>query len=231
MKKTGIIFDMDGTLWDSAASVAASWTEILQTWPKDPGRRAISKEEISSVMGQTMTAISAKMFPSLDDKGQQELGDACMKYENEYLRKHGGTLYPRLRETLELLSRDYPLYIVSNCQQGYIEAFLEYYKLGNLFVDHLCWGDTGLEKDGTMTKMVDRHHLDQWYYVGDIEADYRSTQKAGGIFIHAGYGFGEVPEAEHRICSLTDLPDLMQKLNCSDATATPGFPLSTTGIP
>lgn len=33
MKKQGIIFDMDGTLWDSAANVAESWNEaIRQGW-------------------------------------------------------------------------------------------------------------------------------------------------------------------------------------------------------
>ncbi|MBQ5485106.1 MAG: HAD family hydrolase [Lachnospiraceae bacterium] len=212
MKKNGIIFDMDGTLWDSAAAVADSWTEILKDWPKDPGRRQITAEEISSVMGQTMTAISAKLFPALDEEGQSALGNACMEYENDYLRKHGGMLYPHLRETLEKLAETYPLYIVSNCQQGYIEAFLEYHKLGDLFLDHLCWGDTGLEKDGTMTMMVQRHDLDRWYYVGDIEADYRSTKKAGGIFIHAGYGFGEVPEAPYRINAIDELPSLMERL-------------------
>jgi phosphoglycolate phosphatase len=212
MTKTGIIFDMDGTLWDSAASVAASWSEILATWPKDPGRRSITAEEISSVMGQTMTAISQKLFPALDSEGQTALADACMDYENTYLREHGGVLYPNLRTTLQELSGHFPLYIVSNCQKGYIEAFLDYYQLHDLFIDHLCWGDTGLEKDGTMTMMAERHQLDSWYYVGDIEADYRSTQKAGGTFIHAAYGFGEVLDAPYRIQALDELPSLMKKI-------------------
>ena len=30
MKVESLIFDMDGTLWDSAANVAASWSEVLE---------------------------------------------------------------------------------------------------------------------------------------------------------------------------------------------------------
>lgn len=30
MKVESLIFDMDGTLWDSAENVARSWTEVLR---------------------------------------------------------------------------------------------------------------------------------------------------------------------------------------------------------
>lgn len=32
MKHKGIIFDMDGTLWDSAENVAASWNLAIRNW-------------------------------------------------------------------------------------------------------------------------------------------------------------------------------------------------------
>ena len=31
----GIIFDVDGTLWDSTESVAAAWNEILDVFSED----------------------------------------------------------------------------------------------------------------------------------------------------------------------------------------------------
>ena len=35
--KRGIIFDMDGTLWDSAENVAKSWNVAIRNSPKKNG--------------------------------------------------------------------------------------------------------------------------------------------------------------------------------------------------
>jgi hypothetical protein len=40
------------------------------------------------------------------------------------LGERGGLLYPGVREGLAQLKEKYPLFIVSNCQSGYIETFI-----------------------------------------------------------------------------------------------------------
>lgn len=122
MKVESLIFDMDGTLWDSAANVAASWTEVLEK-QKDIDR-VVTESDIQSVMGLPMDEIAARLFSEVSPARQMEIMDACGDYENEYLRKHGGRLYDGVAETLEKLSGTHRLFIVSNCQSGYIEAFL-----------------------------------------------------------------------------------------------------------
>lgn len=53
--KQGIIFDMDGTLWDSADGVAKSWTQVIQNeYKKD---MAVTEQDIKRVMGKTMDVI------------------------------------------------------------------------------------------------------------------------------------------------------------------------------
>lgn len=119
--KQGIIFDMDGTLWDSAKGVAKSWSEVVaREYRKD---RVITEKEIQSVMGLTMDKLAASLFPELEEHKRIRLLEICCREENDYLRKHGGILYPKLEATLKKLKELYSLYIVSNCQSGYIEAF------------------------------------------------------------------------------------------------------------
>ena len=208
--RTGVIFDMDGTLWDSSQEVADSWTQVLQRRPETA--RVLTKEEIQAVMGMTMTRIAQTLFSDLPEETQMMLLAECTDYENEDLSLHGARLYPGLKETLLTLSDQYPLFIVSNCQSGYIEAFLSYYRFGTYFRDFLCFGDNGLPKADNIRELARRSDLDVYYYVGDIQGDYDATMKAGGRFIHAAYGFGTINAPVPAIRSLSELPGLLKTL-------------------
>ncbi len=211
-KKTGIIFDMDGTLWDSSANVAAAWTEVLRKNP-NPDLSGVTQADVMHVMGWTMTAIQDYFFPSLPEEERKRLLDACTDYENEYLAVHGGNLYEAVEETFQKLIEDgYPLYIVSNCQSGYIEAFLKFYGFEKYIEDISCFGDTLLPKGQTMRLLADKNKLDDFYYVGDIQGDYDSTMEAGGTFIHAKYGYGTINAEVLEIEAFKDLPKLLESI-------------------
>lgn len=208
--KKGIIFDMDGTLWDSSENVAKSWDMVVQK--EAEGLRRITTEDIQSVMGHTMTEIAQMLFPMLKKKDAENLVDRCGKEENAYLRRHGGELYPRLEETLGILKERYSLSIVSNCQKGYIEAFLDYYQFGSYFEDIECFGNTGMGKAENIKLVVQRNHLDHAVYVGDIQGDCDASKKAGAAFIHAVYGFGSIDGDVARIHCFAELPSVAAKV-------------------
>ena len=115
--KKGIIFDVDGTLWDSATQVAQSWQVAAEKLLNRP--RPITPDMISRNMGKNMKDFGDALFPDLPVEKRVEVMAACMNYENQYLLDHPGTLYPNVREVLSELSKKYELFIVSNCQSGY----------------------------------------------------------------------------------------------------------------
>lgn len=206
--KKGIIFDMDGTLWDSAANVAESWNlAIKQDGSVD---KKLTEQDIQGVMGKTMDVIADILFPELEKEVRMKLLDRCCSMENDYLREHGGVLYPKLEETLSALKEKYPLYIVSNCQSGYIEAFLDHYGFGKYFQDIECYGNNLRQKGDNIRLLADRNGLTEAVYVGDIQGDYDASCHAGVGFIHAAYGFGtiaaDVPEI-HTFEELTETAD------------------------
>lgn len=208
--KKGIIFDMDGTLWDSSKNVARSWDEVISY--ETDNKLCVTVEDIQNVMGHTMTEIAEMLFSDLGKEEANLLMDKCCDYENEYLGRHGGVLYPKVEETLALLSKSYPLYIVSNCQDGYIEAFLKFYDFSRYFVDTECFGRTKKDKGSNIVLLAHRNQLDDAVYVGDIQGDYDSSKKAGVKFVHAAYGFGRIKERVPFIREFAELPQVLSQV-------------------
>ena len=196
-----VIFDMDGTLWDSAANVAASWNEAVSGLSE----RRFTAEDIKGVMGLTMDTIADKFFADATAEDRKKIMERCCVVENDYLRAHGGGIYPDTADTLALLAKDRRLFIVSNCQAGYIEAFLDYYGLWAHITDHICWGDNGLQKSENIRLIVERNDAKNALYVGDTQTDCDSARAAGVKFAHAAYGFGSVSCSDFTLNRLSEL--------------------------
>lgn len=206
--KKGIIFDMDGTLWDSTEIVAKSWTDAVRQCGMSD--KTITSDDMRKVMGLTMDRIAMVLFPEIEGEEQMKLLDYCCEVENEYIIKFGGVLYPELENTWKkLLNMEYKLYIVSNCQSGYIEAFLEHYGFAHYFEDIECFGNNGLKKGDNIRNVVERNNLDEAYYVGDIQGDYDATMEAGIEFIHAAYGFGKINAETKKIGEFKELVEVV----------------------
>lgn len=201
-----IIFDIDGTLWDSTEPVAISWNQALRE--NSSLNLTIDAKILSGLFGKTMTEIGNALFPELSENERIRLLNICLEYENSYLENHPGTLYDHVTETLEKLAARYPLFIVSNCQCGYIELLLNSCGLTPYFKDSLCFGQTHVSKGETIRMLMERNHLTSPVYIGDTQGDADASKAAGIPFIFAEYGFGNVPDAKTRIRSFSDLETL-----------------------
>ena len=196
--KKALIFDIDGTLWDSRRPVAIAWDHIIK---QETGKsQGLNAENVSYLFGKPMDEIAALLFPEKTKDQQMALGRKCFDYETEYLAGDPGTLFPNVRQTLETLAKSYPLYIVSNCQCGYIELFLQGAKLREGTISgYLCYGDTLASKDVTIRRLMAQYGLKDAVYVGDTLGDALACEKAQVPFILAAYGFESKP-IEDRLC-------------------------------
>ena len=205
MKDTLLLFDLDGTLWDSASAVAEAWNEIFQR--EDPSLKPLTVDDIHGVMGMTMKEIGQTLYPDFQSPRRAAVFDECCTYEVEYLYKHCGTLYPDFRSTLEALrAKGYELAVVSNCQLGYIDAFLASSGAAGLFIDYEEWERTGLTKGENIRLVMERNGYKKGIYIGDTKKDREAALQAGIPFIHAAYGFGKVESSDGTIQKLSDLP-------------------------
>ena len=206
-----ILFDLDGTLWDTVKGVVCSWNEVLAAHPE--AHASLTCEDMCSYMGKTTLEIARLMIPGLTDEERMVIMDECAENEHRYLHKnHAFRLFEGIAETLPALARAYPLYIISNCQSGYIELFLELTGFEKYFSGHTCPGDTGMTKGDNIRLILDTHHIDRAFYLGDTTGDERASRHAGIPFVHAAYGFGSADAPDAVLERFADLPALADKL-------------------
>lgn len=208
--KDSIIFDLDGTLWDSREGVVRAWNNTLEDMGLVPD---VTIEKLTPCMGLPLDEIGARLFSSYSKEKRSKIIEQCTVNQMILLKEIGGILYPKLIETLKELKKDYKLFIVSNCREGYIESFLYHHKTEELFDDFEDNGRTGLLKAENIGLIIERNNLKAPVYVGDTDTDRQATEKAGIPFIFAEYGFGKTIRQAALLPEFSALPEVMKTLD------------------
>ena len=205
-----LIFDIDGTLWDSRALVAEGYN--LQLRDEGMEEFCVDAQRLRPLFGKVMTAIADELFPHLPPRERYALMERCMERENRYLEENECRIgYEGIPETLEALAKRHRLFIVSNSQQGYPELCIQKLGLGDWISGHLCFGDTGTSKGKTIRTLMERHGITSCAYIGDTQGDFEATLEAGVPFIWADYGFDTPTGYALRIHTPRDLIALEQE--------------------
>lgn len=202
MKRDSIIFDLDGTLWNASETVVKAFNESIQEIGFDDN---ITSETVRNFSGMKMDDVFTKHFSFISKEKLEAFETIYAKKESEYLKEFGGELFPKVKETIEKLAKNYRLFIVSNCMKGYIENFIEFFTFECFFEDIECYGNAGLPKDENIRLIVERNNLQNPVYVGDTIWDKESCEKAGVDFIYAAYGFGKIENPKTQIQNFEDL--------------------------
>ena len=138
MNPESLIFDVDGTLWNSVDLVVRGWNLALEEAGLPP---CLHPGGIRPLFGKTMDEIALALLPGLEPEKRRDVMSACMAWEDRVMQRrslrhfsiHGsGRLW-------RPWSGRHRLYIVSNCQVGYIELLLKKGRLGRLIRDHACF--------------------------------------------------------------------------------------------
>ena len=210
MKAESLIFDIDGTLWDSRALVAEGYNIQLRLEGYD--HLCVTAEDFLPLFGKIMTQIADVIFASIPVPERYALMERCMDTENRYLYENPCHIgYPGVRDMMEQLAKDHRLFIVSNSQCGYPELCMEKLGLTPYISGHLCFGDTGTEKGETIRRLMARHDITSAVYIGDTQGDLDAARQAGIPFVFASYGFGNPDSYEAKIENPEQLTGLFAK--------------------
>ena len=204
MKYESLIFDIDGTLWDSRALVAEGYNIQLKAEGLD--HLCVTAEDLKPLFGKVMTEIADAILATIPVEERYALMDRCMKTENDYLFENECKIgYPKVKETMAELAKNHRLFIVSNAQCGYPELCIDKLGLNEYIQGHMCFGDTGTSKGKTIRTLMVKHNIENCIYIGDTQGDYEATVEAEIPFLWCAYGFGSPEGYEAKIDTFEDL--------------------------
>lgn len=208
IKTDGIILDIDGTLWDSTSLVAKAYQKSFKAHGIDEDR--VSPDILKKLFGRPMDEIFDELLPDIPEATRRDAQKAAIAFEDLILENDPCDIFfPDVKDTIKSLSEKKPLFIVSNCQKGYIELVMEKGKFREFIIDFECFGNNGRTKADNIKLLVERNALASPVYVGDTEGDRLSCKEAGVPFIFASYGFGSPEGFDEKIDSFSYLTSVI----------------------
>ena len=179
-----IVFDLDGTLIDSARDLGEAASELVQSY----GAPAIAVAEVVEMVGDGAPILVRRALTraGLD----AEMHGALERFLQIYDRRlmNHTTAYPGVTESLALAVRRGPLAVLTNKPLGPSIGVLEALGLRGFFT-RIIGGDSafGRKPDPTgLRSLVQGPTI----MIGDSPADARVAVAAGCAFAFARYGFG-----------------------------------------
>lgn len=211
MQAESIIFDIDGTLWDSREVVARGYNRCLVKLGHP--ELQVTAEYLTGLFGKTLTEIADAMLTCYPESQRYDVMRMCMDSEQDLMHHDPCQIaFPGVVEGLRSLRKTHRLFLVSNAEKGYPELMMEKLGVGDLFEGVLCFGDTGVWKGETLRMLMDRHHVGSAVYVGDTQGDLKASRYAGIPFIFCRYGFGTPTEFDAAINSFSEIRQIVENV-------------------
>lgn len=205
MKFDSIGFDLDGTLWNALDAITDAWIRTSIKYNVS----VPTAEEVAGALGLNKVDLMNKLFPEMPPDIQMQFFDEAAQLCNDILAQNGGKLFEGLEETLNELSKHFKLYIVSNCQDGYIEAFFKSHNLEKYFCDTEHPDERCLSKGENIKSVLKRNNFKKSLYIGDTQGDADAASFAGIPFVYVTFGFGKVEAPDYQIDSYPEIFDIV----------------------
>lgn len=214
--RQSIIFDMDGTLFETEPVALAAFHLTFEKLKKEGlyTGEIPSDDMMLKQLGKTMDQLWLTLIPGVEPNIRRLADEWMFQFEEELIRSRKGRLFPGVEEVLkELYARGYSLFVASNGRPDYVRAILETFQ-----VIHLFTGLYTAVQYQTKTKvdlvrlLLEEYPADGGYMVGDRESDVEAGKENGLTVVGCRFGYAnehELEKADYVISSMKELLSLL----------------------
>jgi phosphoglycolate phosphatase len=210
-----LVFDLDGTLIDSARDLAASIGELLESY----GAQPLPLSEVIAMVGEGAPVLVRRAFARVGLRAG--LDDALARFLTIYDRRlmDHTVAYPGIVESLALATRRGPLAVLTNKPLGPSIGILEALGLRGFF-SRVIGGDGEFGRKPDPSGLLALQALapgEPLVMVGDSPADWKVAVNAKCPFVFARFGFGATkfdaaPETPFAIDHVRELDAVLNRV-------------------
>ncbi len=204
-----LVFDLDGTLWDTRESYLYSYKKLCEYYNiVNP----VSNDKILTYLGVKLDILIDELFPFISDK--EYLAKLAVNYSIEYVLENQKCLSNNIYELFKKISSEYEIYIISNCPVNYLKTFFQISNVSEFVTGYFTIENGSKENH---LKLITNNYEYKAIFVSDAASDYEEIVDHSKIFFcYAKYGYKPANHYDYSINSLDEIIDVLKKIHYKD---------------
>ncbi len=213
-----VIFDMDGTLFQTDRILELSLAETFQDLrSKGLWSGKTPLEEYRSIMGVPLPEVWRTLLPNHPEPIREQTDAFFLSQLISNIRDGKGALYPGVVEVFQhLAGNGFSIYIASNGLIDYLSAIVEYYQLDRWVKETFSIQQIdSLNKGDLVKQIVDKYGIEEGIVIGDRLSDIKAAKQNGLVSVGCHFDFAreeELAQADVVIDVLSELTTLIPAL-------------------
>lgn len=206
-----IIFDMDGTLFQTNSILELSLEDAFQRLREQQlWNDATPIDKYREIMGVPLPQVWETLLPLHSIEVREAMDEYFLERLIDNINNGKGALYPHAQEMLaELKNMNYSIFIASNGLSPYLKAIVEYYHLDTWITETFSITQIHtLNKVDLVSTIIKKYGVSSGAVVGDRLSDIKAAKANGLLSVGCNFDFAkqeELSEADRVINDLCEL--------------------------
>ncbi|GIN58271.1 MTA/SAH nucleosidase [Lederbergia ruris] len=209
---TSVIFDMDGTLFQTDTILELSLDDTFRHLRSlDKWSKATPIDQYRKIMGVPLPEVWETLLPDHSSIDRERTDAYFLERLVENIRSGKGALYPNVKEVFRYLKENNcSIFIASNGLTEYLKAIVHYYQLDYWVTETFSIQQIeSLNKSDLVHSIIKKYGITDGAVVGDRLSDINAAKDNDLVAIGCNFDFAREDELSYADIVVDDLIELL----------------------